>query len=190
MVKHWRLAVGTRSVKRVLRSVLPGPPRFHANFAAPRLIPFLIQQLSPGSVILNLGSGQGVADVDLEALWFSAHYWVNIDLIAHNGATCVADAHQIPLADSSCDLVINQAVLEHVLDPGQVVSEMRRVLRPGGCIYCEVPFLQPYHPSPMDFQRYTLDGIRQLFQDWEELEAGIVAGPGNAVRKILIGWVS
>ena len=45
----------------------------------------------------------------------------------------------IPLADRSVDLVVSLQVLEHVTVPKQVLSEVWRVLRPGGHFYlaCE-----------------------------------------------------
>jgi SAM-dependent methyltransferase len=42
------------------------------------------------------------------------------------------DAHQLPFADGSFDVVYCRYLLEHVADPGRVLAEMRRVLRPGG----------------------------------------------------------
>jgi hypothetical protein len=36
------------------------------------------------------------------------------------------------------------------------------VLKPGGHMVLEVPFLQPEHKVPTDFQRYTRDGLEHL----------------------------
>jgi ubiquinone/menaquinone biosynthesis C-methylase UbiE len=94
----------------------------------------------------------------------------------------VADAHQIPLADGSVDAVVIQAVLEHVLDPEQVVEEIERVLRPRGLVYSETPFLQQVHAGPYDFVRFTSSGHRYLFRAFEEISAGSVAGPGTQLQ--------
>jgi ubiquinone/menaquinone biosynthesis C-methylase UbiE len=91
----------------------------------------------------------------------------------------VADAHQIPLTSGSVDAVLVQAVLQQVLDPGAVVSEIRRVLRKGGLVYAETPFLQQVNAGPFDFVRYTSSGHRYLFRAFEEIAAGPVAGPGT-----------
>jgi SAM-dependent methyltransferase len=91
----------------------------------------------------------------------------------------VADAHQIPLADRSVDAVVVQAVLEHVLQPETVVSEIHRVLRPDGLVYAETPFMQQVHAGAYDFVRYTSSGHRYLFRRFEELDAGSVAGGGT-----------
>ena len=40
---------------------------------------------------------------------------------------------QLPLADSSVDVVSCLAVIEHVEQPDVLVAEARRILRPGAC---------------------------------------------------------
>ena len=58
------------------------------------------------------------------------------------------------------DLVIIQAVLEHVMYPNKVVSEIYRVLKNDGLIYSETPFMQQVHEGPYDFSRFTESGHR------------------------------
>ena len=53
--------------------------------------------------------------------------------------------HRIPVPDSTFDAILCIAVLEHVVNPVEVVEEMARVLKPGGCLVASVPFLQPEH---------------------------------------------
>jgi SAM-dependent methyltransferase len=91
----------------------------------------------------------------------------------------IADAHRIPLADESVDAVVVQAVLEHVLEPATVVDEIHRVLREGGVVYAETPFLQQVHSGAYDFTRFTSSGHRYLFRRFEEISAGPVAGAGT-----------
>ncbi len=57
----------------------------------------------------------------------------------------IADAHSIPMKDNIFDLVIIQAVLEHVVSPHVVVKEINRVLKINGMVYAETPFLQHVH---------------------------------------------
>jgi SAM-dependent methyltransferase len=70
--------------------------------------------------------------------------------------------HIIPVADNHFDAILCIAVLEHVENPEEVMAELFRVLRPGGHLVLEVPFLQPEHKVPTDFQRYTRDGLERL----------------------------
>jgi SAM-dependent methyltransferase len=45
----------------------------------------------------------------------------------------------LPFADGSLDAVVSASVLEYVPDPGAVLAECARVLRPGGALVCTVP---------------------------------------------------
>ncbi len=104
---------------------------------------------------------------------------VSFDIYASPMVQFLADAHNIPLPENSFDAVIIQAVLEHVLDPGKVVSEIHRVLRSKGIVYAETPFLQHVHEGPYDFTRFTESGHRYLFRKFELLESGASAGAGT-----------
>jgi len=53
------------------------------------------------------------------------------------------DIHQIPLKDNSIDVIFCNHVLEHVEDDKKALSEIKRVLRPGGWAILQVPFFYP-----------------------------------------------
>jgi len=93
----------------------------------------------------------------------------------------VCDAHDIPFADETFDGVIVQAVLEHVVDPYQCVEEIHRVLKRGGVVYAETPFMQQVHMGRYDFTRFTHSGHRRLFRRFVEIASGPVCGPGMAL---------
>jgi len=95
--------------------------------------------------------------------------------------TMICDGHDLPFADGSFDVVIAQAVLEHVVDPFRCVSQFYRVLRDDGLIYAETPFMQQVHGGKYDFMRFTYRGHRRLFRNFEEIHAGIIGGPGMAL---------
>jgi len=104
---------------------------------------------------------------------------VAFDIYGSSNVQFIADAHHIPLADESVDAVVIQAVLEHVLEPNQVVSEIHRVLKQDGIVYAETPFLQHVHEGAYDFTRYTESGHRYLFKDFELIRSGASAGAGT-----------
>jgi len=90
----------------------------------------------------------------------------------------VADAHQIPMPDELFDAVVIQAVLEHVLQPSDVVEEIWRVLKNDGLVYAETPFMQHVHEGAYDFTRFTESGHRYLFKRFELINSGASGGPG------------
>ncbi|MBE7186077.1 MAG: class I SAM-dependent methyltransferase [Methylobacterium mesophilicum] len=100
------------------------------------------------------------------------------DIYSSRNVQFVADAHNIPLADELFDAVIVQAVLEHVLQPDKVVSEIWRVLKPDGIVYAETPFMQQVHEGAYDFTRFTQSGHRYLFRRFGEIASGPSGGPG------------
>jgi ubiquinone/menaquinone biosynthesis C-methylase UbiE len=132
----------------------------------------------PSPLVLVIGGG--TIGNGVEALYADRRIRIiGFDIYGSPMTQFIADAHQIPLASDSVDAVVIQAVLEHVLDPGQVVREIHRVLRRDGLVYAETPFLQQVHAGPYDFVRYTSSGHRYLFRAFEEIAAGPVAGPGT-----------
>lgn len=92
-----------------------------------------------------------------------------------------ADAHDLPFADARFDAVLLLDVLEHLPDAQAAVAEVARVLRTGGTFVLQVPFLYPLHDAPLDFQRWTLPGLRTLAQR-HGLEIAREESLGNALE--------
>jgi SAM-dependent methyltransferase len=72
------------------------------------------------------------------------------------------DGKRLPFEDASFDTVLSTQVLEHTSEPGALMAEMARVLRPGGKLLLTVPFSFRLHEEPRDFFRYTPHGLRAL----------------------------
>ena len=70
------------------------------------------------------------------------------------------DAQKLPFANSTIDHVLFLDVIEHLPAPDQSLSEMHRVLKPGGSMTLQVPFMYPLHDEPLDFHRWTIHGLR------------------------------
>ena len=95
---------------------------------------------------------KGVASVKLTV--------VNIDPDAHPDV--LADATALPSADASFDMALCLNLLEHVDRPEVVMEEIARVLRPGGTLILETPFLVKVHGHPQDFHRFTDTALRRM----------------------------
>ncbi len=106
---------------------------------------------------------------------------ITLNISNFNNVDLVADAHHIPFADNSFDGVYSLAVLEHVTSPHEVVAEMIRVLKPGGYLYSEVPFMFFFHGYPSDYTRVTQEGMKLMFSGLEDVEVGMSHGPVSAV---------
>ena len=161
-----------RRVARALRPARPRPPPPHAN--ADRVIELLPEP----AVVVVVGGGDDRHGLDR----LYAHPTIDIvafDIYGSDLVQFIADAHAIPLGTGTADAVIVQAVLEHVLDPPQVVREIHRILRPGAIVYAETAFMQQVHEGAYDFTRYTESGHRWLFRDFELIDAGPLTGPGT-----------
>ena len=74
----------------------------------------------------------------------------------------VSSLQALPFVDESFDAVLCTEVLEHVPDPGQVLREFNRVLKPGGQVFVTVPQSWEVHEAPYDYFRYTSFGLKSL----------------------------
>jgi len=137
-----------------------------------------IPEETKDKIVLNIGAGGHRL----------APHIINLDLFKGDEVDIMGDAHCLPFRNESMDYVLLLAVLEHVQDPAKVECESYRVLKKGGVVYVEFPFLQPEHNAPADYWRVTLHGLRHLFKDFEEIDAGICGGPGSAVSWVLVEY--
>ena len=106
---------------------------------------------------------------------------ISFDIYSSPNIKFFADAHDIPILNDCIDLVIIQAVLEHVIDPKRVVDEIWRVLNNSGVVYAETPFMQQVHEGPFDFTRFSETGHRLLFNKFELKNSGYVLGAGTSL---------
>lgn len=75
-----------------------------------------------------------------------------------------SDAQLLPFRVGTFDAVLLLHVLEHLPDPDRAVAEAIRVLRAGGRLIVETPFVYPVHDAPFDFQRWTPKGLELLVE--------------------------
>ncbi len=111
-------------------------PAMHRLYGARKRVLFSTLQ----GRVLEIGAGTG-----LNRIYFPAGVeWIPLEPeVAHHPkilsrqrdvSILTASAEAIPLSDASVDAVISSLVLCSVGEPGRVLREILRVLKPGGCL--------------------------------------------------------
>lgn len=168
------------------------PPEVIAEFGFPEAPPISAHQYPPAlterirgdreALFLDLGAGlrysyqTNVVNADI-------HPWVSTDVI------CIGE--DLPFADAQFDHVLCLAVLEHTRRPWDVAREIHRVLKPGGTVLVDYPFLQPVHGYPHHYFNATPQGCASLFAEGFDIvssEIGWHQHPAIAVNWILTVW--
>jgi SAM-dependent methyltransferase len=165
------------SLARVLNFITPS---ISHSLSAKRIIEIFVQSLLKQGhrpkVLIVGGSIEGEGTTTLYRS--NQLELVETDVTFGPRTQIICDCHSLPFGSEQFDGVLVQAVLEHVVDPVRCVSEIHRVLKPGGVVYAETPFMQQVHMGRYDFTRFTHLGHRRLFRGFDEIESGVSAGGG------------
>ena len=138
----------------------------------------LLNEVRSETIVLNIGSGNKRLHPNIK----------NLDIIAGENVDIVGSAEKIPLNEESVDLIITQEAFEHIQDPNLAIKECFRVMKPGGKIYFQVPFVIGYHPGPTDFLRFTKEGVYELVTKagFKISEIGITVGGATGFYRIAV----
>jgi SAM-dependent methyltransferase len=118
--------------------------------------------------------------------------YVGVDVSDNASADLIGTVEQIPAEDASFDVVLCTQVLEHCEDPEQAVAELRRVVRPGGRVLASTHGAMVYHPSPVDYWRWTHTGLERLFREhasWSSVSVEAGCGTTASVAMIVSTFV-
>lgn len=74
------------------------------------------------------------------------------------------DGKNIPLDDASVNFVIATEFLEHYFATSHILTEIKRVLKPGGTFFFTVPNIWPLHEAPYDYHRFTPYALEAHFK--------------------------
>ncbi len=100
-----------------------------------------------GSRLLEIGSGMGhligSLEADFETVALEVNHWALFQSkdVAPQTDLHVGSAESLPFADASFGAVVIKHVVEHLRDPELAISELGRVLAPGGILLLATPNL-------------------------------------------------
>lgn len=123
------------------------------------------ERYGEGQIVLDAGAGEA-----RHRKYFQKARYVALDMgygdaaWNYRGLDIRGDLENIPLRDNSVDCILCMVVLEHTRNPGRVLSEFARVLKPEGTVVMVAPFLWEEHQAPHDYFRFTRYGMRSLFE--------------------------
>lgn len=148
-----------------------------------------------GGPMLEIGGRANPRDADFPAFEYSA-----LDLKKQPGSrvpVTVADITNCPhIPDNSYDFVLSIDVFEHIDKPWLAAAEITRILRPGGVTMHSTLFSWRYHPCPIDYWRFSPQGLKSLFPglkcvhadfDYTERRRNIIGRNKNRIEPDEIG---
>ena len=154
----------------------------------------VVGPLAPGSIVLDLGCGEGKAQRSVRianpgVLWMGVDLPSSpeVDLRSSPRDRLVSfDGVELPFRSGSIDCILSLQVLEHVRHPEPLLREVARVLKPGAQFAGTTSNLEPYHSfSLWNFTPYGFVTIaRDAGLEVVELRPGI-DGPTLIERQIL-----
>jgi ubiquinone/menaquinone biosynthesis C-methylase UbiE len=140
------------------------------------LVPFLLQ----GMKVLDVGCGPGsitcdiahsvkpgiVTGVDTNDEMVELSRQLATERNLDNVVFQIGDAHKLPFDDAEFDAILIHFLLQHVKDPGVVLSECRRVVKQGGVIVVadtdlSATIIHPDGPWLAAFHQYVVR-LREL----------------------------
>ena len=89
-----------------------------------------------------------------------------------------ARAEALPFRAGAFDTVLGLSMLTYLPEPGRMLAEAHRVLRPGGTLILEFTQMVPEHDPPHDYFRFTRHGAAHLLRaaGFEPLEFVPIGG--------------
>jgi len=76
-----------------------------------------------------------------------------------------ATAEEQPFRSGTFDTVLGLSMLTYLPEPGRMIREAHRLLRPGGVLILEFTQMVPLHDEPHDYFRFTRYGAEHLLRE-------------------------
>lgn len=115
-----------------------------------------------------------------------AEKYIQVDLPGNSKADIIIkENEQIPLKNSSIDVVLSTQVLEHVYETNFYLNECKRLLKRYGLLIISTHGIWPYHPFPTDYHRWTRKGLEKILINtgYDIISVVSILGPFAAVTQ-------
>lgn len=125
-----------------------------------------------GGMVLDCGCGSRTARYD---------NLVQLEIVDYDNVDVLGVNQALPFKDETFHAVLSFDVLEHVDDPFLAAREIIRVLKPGGTLYVDVPFMQNEHGYPEHYYNMTRMGLKRLFKGGLDVEEHWIPKSGHPI---------
>ena len=105
---------------------------------------------------------------------------VNIDIQKKPNVDVVCDVHNLPNSLGEFDAVICNAVLQYCHNFQIVSQQFYNVLKDGGYLFVDAPWVQPFCPDTPDRYRFSEEALKSIFSKFNIVESGPSIRPGSA----------
>lgn len=160
---------------RILKEVGVTEPTFFAQK--------IVADIGPGAICFLEASGARIGiGIEPLAQQFAAH---NLLLPSKHVTYLPVAAEDIPLVDCSIDIAVSRNNLDHVADPLITVSEVYRILKPGG-FFILIVHLEP-EPSITEPHAFDVEDVHRLIRGFVTIREVIEHGGRTASADTLAG---
>lgn len=117
-----------------------------------------------GGVVIDLGGGKSPS---YERFWdIKPEKFIRVDINEKAEPDVIADLNkQLPFSDNFADAVFLFSVIYILDNPVKTLTEIHRILKPGGKLLITSPFIFNEAKEPSDYWRFTSEGLQKLFKE-------------------------
>jgi len=155
-----------------------------------KLVSIVSQNIIQLEPIIEIGSYQVGGQEHYADMrpFFPGKKYIGCDMRKGKGVDRIENVEKLTFENNSAGTLLILETLEHVWNCHQAVSEVVRVLKPGGLMVASTVFAHPIHDHPYDFWRFTPEALNQLFRELHPRLIGWEGKTGNPHTVFCIGF--